>query len=169
MDTLSGVVPYTVANPPIVSTVNTSGTVNAYGAGGYATGTYSGTGTITMPGGYNTYAIPYNVARNTFFASYWVKQDPNKIRLGVRYAPLTREVSQRLERNTGVIAQIVMRGTPAFKANILEGDVLLRIGGSDIVDPSGFAEQLKQFAGQNVTIDIMRADQTRSINVTLNP
>jgi hypothetical protein len=41
-DTISGTVPYTVANPPQVSTVSTSGTVNSYGSGGYATGNYSG-------------------------------------------------------------------------------------------------------------------------------
>jgi S1-C subfamily serine protease len=79
------------------------------------------------------------------------------------------ELSKKFERNTGVIAQIVMRGTPAFRANILEGDVLLKIGGEDIVDTQGFATQLTRFAGQPVKIDLMRGDQPRSITVTLNP
>ncbi len=48
VDTLSGVVPYTVANPPVVSTVNTSGTVNTYGSGGYASGNYNSSGTIRV-------------------------------------------------------------------------------------------------------------------------
>ena len=55
MDTRSGVIPYTVANPNVVSTVNTSGTV--YGSNGNSA-TYSGSGTVTSPGGYSTYAIP---------------------------------------------------------------------------------------------------------------
>jgi hypothetical protein len=38
MDTVSGAVPYTVQNAPVVSTVNTAGTVNVNGAGGYAPG-----------------------------------------------------------------------------------------------------------------------------------
>jgi S1-C subfamily serine protease len=92
------------------------------------------TGTVTTPGGYSTYAIPDSVNRNTFFPSYWVKQDTVKMRLGIRYGPLPGEVRRHLERNTGVISQVVMKGTPAFRANILEGDVLLRIGGVDIVD-----------------------------------
>jgi hypothetical protein len=169
MDTQSGVIPYSVANPAVVSTVNTSGTVNTYGSGGYGSGNYSSTGTITTPGGYSTYAIPYSVSRNTFFASYWVKQDTAKMRLGIRYSPLPDEVRRQLERNTGVIAQVVIKGTPAFRANILEGDVLLKIGGADIVDVPGFAAQLTQFAGKAVTIELIRHDQPRSIAVTLNP
>src|ERR1039458_1833571 len=122
MDTQSGVVPYTVANPSVVSTVNTSGTVNTYGSGGYGTGSYNSTGTITTPGGYSTYAIPYSVNRNTFSASYWVKENVSKLHLGVVGAPVSDDLRRKLERNTGVLIAIVMRGTPAFLANILEGD-----------------------------------------------
>jgi hypothetical protein len=123
MDTRSGVVPYMVANPAVVSTVNTSGTV--YGNGGSAT--YSGTGTVTTPGGYSTYAIPYSVDRNAFYASYWANRDPNKVHLGLYYRPLDDELRHKLERNTGVQVAVVIRGTPAFNANVLEGDVLLKL------------------------------------------
>ena len=168
-DTLSGVMPYSVANPPVVSTVNTYGTVNAYGSGGYATGNYNSTGTITTPGGYSTYAIPYNVSRNDFYASYWAKRDPSKTRLGLLCAPLTDELRKKLERNTGAVVVLVMRGTPAFRANFLEGDVLLKIGGQDIVDAQDYTAQLPQFAGKTVDIDLLRGDQPRTISVTLNP
>lgn len=169
MDTQSGVVPYTVANPPVVSTVNTSGTVNAYGSAGYASGTYNSTGTITTPGGYSTYAIPYSVNRNTFFASYWVKEDINKLHLGVQAVPLSDDLRRKLERNTGVVIDIVVHGTPAFKANVLEGDAVLKVNGADVVDVAGFMSQLTQLAGQRITLDILRGDQPRSISVTLNP
>ena len=166
MDTRSGVVPYTVANPNVVSTVNTSGTV--YGINGNSA-SYSGTGTVTTPGGYSTYAIPYSVDRNTFYASYWAKRDPNKIHLGVNYIPLSDELRHRLERNTGVQAVIVVRGTPAFKANILEGDVLLKLNGKDIVDVPSLSADITRMAGQQITFDLLRGDQSRSIAVTLNP
>jgi hypothetical protein len=168
MDTQSGVVPYTVANPPVVSTVNASGTVNSYGSGGYASGNYNSTGTITTPGGYSTYAIPYSVNRNTFYASYWVRQDVNKMHLGVQAAPLSDALRSRLERNTGVMIDIVVHGTPAFRANVLEGDVVLKVNGADVVDVPGFYAQLAQLVGQRVTLDILRSDQPRSISVTLN-
>jgi hypothetical protein len=169
MDTQSGVVPYTVANPPTVSTVNTAGTINAYGSGGYATGNYNSTGTITTPGGYSTYAIPYSVNRNTFFASYWAQLDTNKIHLGVFPAPLSDEQRRELERNTGVVIAIVVRNTPAFRANILEGDMVLKLNGTDVIDPKSFLADLNQMAGQSVTLDVIRGGQPRSIKVTLNP
>jgi len=168
MDTLSGVVPYSVPNPPQVSTVNTSGTVNTYGGGGYGSGTYSSTGTITTPGGYSTYNIPYNVSRNTFFASYWVKRDVTQLHLGVQTAPIGDALRTRLERNTGVVVVIVMHNTPAFAANLLEGDVVLKLNGTDVIDPPSFNAQLAQLAKQTVTLDVIRDDQPRQIKVTLN-
>jgi PDZ domain len=165
-DTRSGVVPYTVANPNVVSTVSTSGTV--YGSNGNSAN-YSGTGTVTSPGGYSTYAIPYSVDRNTFYASYWAKRDPNKIHLGLNYAPLDDATRHRLERNTGVRVVIVVRGTPAFKANFLEGDLLIKLNGKDIVDVPSLSAEINRMAGQQVTFDLLRGDQPRSIALTLNP
>jgi PDZ domain len=165
MDTRTGVIPYAVANPAVVSTVNTSGTV--YGSGGSAS--YSGTGTVTTPGGYSTYPIPYSVDRNTFYASYWARRDPNKIHLGLNYAPLDDATRHRLERNTGVRIAIVVRGTPAFNANFLEGDILLKLNGTDITDVQGLSADLNRMAGQKVTFDLLRGDDPRSITLTLNP
>jgi hypothetical protein len=166
MDTRSGVVPYTVANPNVVSTVNTSGTV--YGSNGNSA-TYNGTGTVTTPGGYSTYNIPYSVDRNTFYASYWAKRDPKKIHLGLFFRPLDDATRRKLERNTGTQVAIVIRGTPAFNANLLEGDVLLKINGRDIIDGQSLTAELPQLAGQQVTFDILRGDQSHTIAVTLNP
>ena len=164
-DTNSGVIPYTVANPAQVSTVNTSGTV--YGNSGSAN--YNSTSTVTSPGGYSTYAIPYSVTRNDYFASYWAKRDPNKIHLGCNYGPLPDDLRRKLERNTGVVVSIVVRGTPAFKANILEGDVLLKLNGKDVIDVQSLSAVLNELAGQQVTFDLLRNDQSRTITVTLNP
>jgi hypothetical protein len=166
MDTRSGVIPYTVANPNVVSTVNTSGTV--YGSNGNSA-TYNGTGTVTTPGGYSTYNIPYSVDRNTFYASYWAKRDPNKIHLGLNYGPLNDVQRHKLERNTGLQVVTVVRGTPAFKANFFEGDILLKLNGSDITDVPSFSADLNKLVGQRVTIDLLRDDQPRTIAVTLNP
>jgi membrane-associated protease RseP (regulator of RpoE activity) len=168
-DTLSGVVPYTVANPTQVSTVNTTGTVNAYGSGGYATGTYSGQSTIMTPGGTTTYALPYSVNRNDVVATFWAHQDPRSIRLGIVYVPLPDAVRTKLQRNTGVFTAGIIRGTPAFNANILREDVILKMGGEDVVDWQGFDQQLKKFAGQTVDIELIRGDTPKKVTVTLNP
>jgi S1-C subfamily serine protease len=73
-----------------------------------------------------------------------------------------------LERNTGVVATGTVKGSPAFKANILPGDVILKIGGEDVIDSGGFRQQLAKFAGQTVDIDLIRGDHPKTIRVTLN-
>jgi PDZ domain len=166
-DTLSGAVPYTVANPMQVSTVNTTGTVNAYGTGGYATGTYSGQSTIMTPGGTTTHYMPYSISRNDTEATFWARVDPRSIRLGVLYEPLPDALRTRLERNTGVVTTGTIKGSPAFNANILPGDVILKMGGEDVIDSVGFAQQLAKFAGQTVDIDLIRGDHPKTIRVTL--
>jgi hypothetical protein len=68
--------------------VNTSGTVNSTGPGGYVTGTYSGQSTIMTPGGTTTNYVPYSISRNDTEATFWARVDPRSIRLGVLYEPL---------------------------------------------------------------------------------
>jgi hypothetical protein len=94
-DTLSGVVPYTVRNAPQVSTVNTTGTINAYGSGGWGTATYNGQGTIVSADGTSTYGTPYAVSRNDVLASFWVLQDLTKVRLGMIYGALPDDPGQQ--------------------------------------------------------------------------
>jgi hypothetical protein len=162
-DTLTGTVPLTLPNAPQVATVNTSGTV--YGNGG--SGSYNSTSFVTMPGGSTTYNIPYSVSRSDFFASYWVQFDASKMIFGAFWAPLPDEVRSRLQRNTGLIVAAVVNGTPAFRANVLGGDVLTQINGEDIVDVRGFTEQLKKLSAQTVEFKIIRGTQPLTIPVAL--
>jgi hypothetical protein len=168
-DTVSGSVPFTVQNAPVVSTVNTSGTVNSYGSGGYATGTYSGTGTITTPGGSTTYQMPYQFDRNNYDATFWVKRDTSKIMLGINPGPLSDAQKHQLQRNSGMVVAVVVNGTPAFQANILEGDILLKVNDEDLIEPATMVAQMEKYAGQTVTFQILRDGQPKSIPVTLRP
>ena len=79
------------------------------------------------------------------------------------------EVRGRLKRNTGVFVGVVIRGTPAFRANVLEGDVIVKINDDDVVDRQGFLAQCKQYAGQAVNLSIIRDGQPIVIRVPLNP
>ncbi len=167
-DTVSGVIPYTVANPPQVSTVTASGTVSSYGSGGYATGNYSGQGTVVTPGGTSTYAIPYSVSRNDVVATFWAHLDPSKIRFGAFYLPLPDAIRAKLQRNTGLVTVAVISGTPAFNANILKDDILLKINGEDVIDIHSFDGQVAKFEGQRVDIELMRGDTPKTISLTLN-
>lgn len=166
-DTITRAIPWSVPNPPEISTVNTNGTVSSYGSGGYTTGTYAAQSTITSPGGVTTYELPYSVTRNDVVATFWKRLNTSKFFLGVLYNSLPDSVSKKLQRNTGVIVVAVVRGTPAFDANILRGDVIVGIDGRAVIDPQGFNQQIKEFSGQTVHIALLRRDKPKTITVKL--
>ncbi len=152
-DTLSGVVP---------------NYVNGYGSGGIGSAAYSKYSTTSTQIGKMTNDIPYSVTRYDTVATFWVHRDMNQVHLGVVAESLPEDVRARLQRNTGVIAIVVMRGTPAFNANMMTNDVILKIGGEDVIDPHGFDGQQIKFEGQTVDIELLRANTPKTVTVTLN-
>jgi S1-C subfamily serine protease len=164
-NTVSGVMPYTTVNPSQTATVSTTGTVSGYGSGGYASGNYTADSTVTVPGGTATNFIPYSVVRNAYFASYWIQRDVSKIRFGANYGPLSDELRHKLERNAGVVINMVVRATPAFVANILEGDIVTKINDEDVIDAGGLNAQVLAHGGQTVQFTILR--DTRSLIIPI--
>jgi S1-C subfamily serine protease len=61
----------------------------------------------------------------------------------------------------------VIHGTPAFRANILEGNVILKINDADVIDAKGFSEQLTQYEGQPIELGIVRGTEPVTIRMTL--
>jgi len=164
--TQTGVMPYTTYNPGQIITTNSSGTANAYGTGGYAYGNYQGTSTTYVPGTSSTQMIPYTVQRYDFLATYWARV--SKIRLGVVYLNLPTEMRQRLQRNTGVVADLIMKGSPAFISNILVGDVILKVNDDEVIDSNGFGGLLNRYAGKQVILTIIRGSEQKTISLRLN-
>jgi PDZ domain len=162
-------VPWIQYNPGQSSTTTSSGTVNAnaWGSGGsaYGTANYYGNSTTTSPGTFSTQVVPVTVQRYQYEAGFYRKIKPPI--LGIMARPLPSEIRQQLERNTGVYVWIVRNDTPAFNANILEGDVILKMNGED-VSASDFTQKCLPFAGQKVDIEIWRNGQFKTISVQLN-
>jgi len=129
-DTLSGVLPLTM---PTSQTSYSNGTVNAYGSGGFATGTYSGT--TTTYGSETTY-MPYSVARYDQQAIFFA---PIK-RVGVGIIPraLTEAEAQALGTRRAVVIRAVRRGSPAYNADILPGDIIRSVNGASVGDYDDF-------------------------------
>jgi predicted metalloprotease with PDZ domain len=132
-------------NPGQTSTTSSSGTVNAnaWGSGGYAygTGNYYGTSTTTTPGTFSTQVIQTTVQRYQYQTGFFRKSKGPPIS-GVIPLPLPPEMREKLQRNTGVVVWVVRYDSPAFKANILEGDVILKIGGEDVISLADYIQKM---------------------------
>jgi serine protease Do len=167
--TMTGVMPLMTYQPGQSATTYSTGQVhaNAYGTGGYATGTanYSGVSTTTTPGTFSTNYVPYSVQRNNYSAYFLRKQ---YVVAGWHVAPLSDEQRMALQRNTGFVVNFVMEGSPAFRANILPGDIIIALDGNIAGSEEEFQKLTRQRANQIVKITILRRGTEQIIELKLN-
>lgn len=161
-DTLSGSMPLTT---PATQTSYTNAQATAYGSRG--TVNAYGTATTTTYGSSTTY-VPYTVDRSNYFASYWVKQNIATLKLGCHISDLTSEQRRTIASNKGVQVVSVIKGTPAYRADILKGDIIRSIGGDQVFDSAAFHEITKKDAGQTVDVELLRDGKPITKTIKLN-
>ena len=89
-------------------------------------------------------------------------------RLGIALAPSA--VAQRLRRSVGLtereglLVRGVEDGSPADRAGIREGDLLIEAAGRPLVDSDGLAAILSD-AGMPIELKIVRGDEERAVSV----
>jgi hypothetical protein len=133
-------------------------------SGLYSGGTYYGSATTYVP---TTHYFPYSVDKFDYVASYWVKSMPGPF--GAYFNDLTQQQRQALGRNRGVCITVVRKGSPAFNADILRGDLLLKIDGQEVIDVPSVIAVLHEKAGQPVDLTLNRNGSTIQKKVGLNP
>ena len=157
-----GIMPLFSYQPGQTYTTHHSGSV-VYGR---SYGTYSGTSTATTPGTYHTDYIPYQRQHYDYLASFWRRTRPPIF--GVTLNPLPDELRTTLQRNSGAHVVLVVMDSPAFKANILKGDVIVQFAGKVVGSFQEILDLLPSHAGQKVKVLAIRGAQTLDIDVQLN-
>ncbi len=90
--------------------------------------------------------------------------------LGVTIQGVTDEAVKTLglEEKKGVLVSEVSPASPAEKAGLKSGDVIVRINGKDVDSVEGFVSEIqKSSAGSSVDLDILREGTTQTVSVTL--
>ena len=160
-DTVSGSVPLTT---PHSGSAMTRASGSAYGPGGYAYA--SGTAVTTTYGTKTTY-VPFSVRRYDHLATYWAKAKPRPF--GAHVFNLTPEQQREVQSNKGVFVFLVVRGTPAFESDVLEGDIIRELNGISIVDEKHFRSLIDEHSGQSINVSILRNGVTVEKTLTLVP
>ena len=142
------------------SRTNLSGSV--YGGAGYAA--YSGTGTTTTYGSRTTY-VPYTIDRYDYFASYWARA--KKFRLGTYVTDLDADKRAEIKSNKGVVISAVVKGSPAYNADIFKGDILKKIGDVDIYDTEKYTQAIDKYEGRKTEIEIYRGGEILIKNIEI--
>jgi len=87
--------------------------------------------------------------------------------VGLRVLEISPQDAQRLGTQKGVIVSAVRRGSPAFDADILPGDLLTSIGGHTVFDREGTMTQLLAAYGSDVEMTLVRrgAVSTKTVHI----
>lgn len=106
-----------------------------------------------------------------YYASYWAKLPMpllgvHIIKLKQKSAAESEEVAAPEQKGLKIIA--VIKDSPAAKATITKGDVLLKIGEMDLVKPDDLFAAVKRYAGQTVPVELQRGDEDVKTTVALN-
>lgn len=150
-NTVSGAIPLSV---PTTTTTYSSGSATAYGPGGSVTAYGNGTSTTY---GSETVMMPYSVARSDFTAIYFFRS--KRPRLGIFPWEAGDDVHRKLGTNAGILVRVVTEGTPAFRADVLAGDVLLKIGDDNVYSVREFYDLLGKYEGHQVVLVLDRDGQ----------
>jgi serine protease Do len=127
---------------------------------------------ILSPSGGNIgigFAIPSNMARNVM--DQLIKT--GKVRrgqLGITMQPVTAEIaaSLGLKEVRGVIINAVTPGSPAERAGLKQGDVIVGFNGAPIADSNSLRNSVAGAApGTEVTLTIIRDGKEQQVRVTL--
>lgn len=144
-----------------VSVPTTAVAKTAYaGSGGY------GVAATTVVGS-TTAMVPVSVRRFDQVATYWVRAIRNPI-LGIDFRDLTPAQKASIQTNKGVSVFAIQKGTPAYNADLLTGDILKSFGGQEVTEVGAFKDLLRRFAGQEVRVDFLRDGKPMSKQVILN-
>lgn len=96
-----------------------------------------------------------------YFASYWTQLPPPVLGLHVQEPD-----KDKVEDGLPVVA--VIKDSPAADADIKAGDVLLRIGNTDMRDVAALTQATERYAGQSVEIVFSHETATMHKTVLLN-
>ncbi len=86
---------------------------------------------------------------------------------GASFLPIPEDLRSSLQRNTGVFIDLVMDDSPAFRANIMRGDIVIQLAEKPISTVQEFIELLPSYAGQKVFVKIIRGDQPIDLEIQL--
>ena len=146
---------------PTTSTSYTTGSATAYGSGGTVTA-YGNTQTTTY--GSRTTYIPMTTNRYNYGAVYFVKR---KYSFGANWRDLNNQERAQIQSNSGVMIIVVVNDTPAFRNDVLVGDIVVKVNSQPIYGQQSMSDALSKYHGQEVVLTILRNGETIEKRVPL--
>jgi serine protease Do len=129
-------------------------------------GTTTGSSITGSPGSRQTQMVPFSQRRYDTQVLCFRKLRPGPLGLYLDLIPT--ELRARLSRNTGAFVIAVADETPAFFANIVSGDIIISVDGTEVRTPKELAVLLQDRSGGRVKMTVLRGDKQLEIEVSRN-
>ncbi|MEO8050780.1 MAG: PDZ domain-containing protein [Acidobacteriota bacterium] len=85
--------------------------------------------------------------------------------LGVEAESIDGQLAQYFGVNEGVLVRTVMKGSPAEKAGVKAGDVILRVDEAKVTSPGDISSRLRVAHGKPVPVAVMREHKEMTMTV----
>lgn len=115
------------------------------------------------------FAIPSNVARNVT-EQLIADGEAKPAFLGIQYQPLNPQLvsEQGLNVSQGALLEEIVRNTPAERAGLQAGDIIVGVDGKPIDERNPLVSLLlEHVAGETITLEIVRDGQVYETTLTL--
>ncbi len=153
--------------------IQTDASINPGNSGGPLLNVYGeviGINTAIVAAGQGIgFAIPVNMAKPVF-SQLIQKGSVSRGYMGVTIQPVTEELAQSfgLKQAKGALVNDVIKGGPADRAGIRQGDVITALNGKEIKDPSHLQRQVAEAGiGTVAKISILRDGKVLELGITL--
>ncbi|MCE5249694.1 trypsin-like peptidase domain-containing protein [bacterium] len=116
------------------------------------------------------FAIPVNLARNVM-TQLIAKGEVKRGFVGIRPEEITKEIQEamNLPGKEGVLIKEILPDTPAAKAGLKHGDVIVTLDGKKVKDFQSFLFEIGNHApGDTVNLGYIRESKDRSVKLTLS-
>ena len=121
----------------------------------------------------NDKALVEDETQYDYFASYWAKLP--KPLLGVHIIKLVKnaqpddeEADAKKMENKGLTILAVIKDSPAAKAGLMRGDVLMKVAGNELNKPEELSSIVRRYQGQDVAIEYERAGEKNVAKAQIN-
>jgi len=153
--------------------IQTDASINPGNSGGPLLNVYGevvGINTAIVAAGQGIgFAIPVNMAK-PIFSQLIQKGNVSRGYMGITIQPVTEELAHSfgLKEARGALVNDVMKGGPADKAGIRQGDIITALNGADVKDPAHLQRMVAEAGvGKAAGITIFRDGKALQLNITL--
>ena len=153
--------------------IQTDASINPGNSGGPLLNVYGeviGINTAIVAAGQGIgFAIPVSMAK-PIFTQLIKKGNVSRGWMGISIQPVTEELAQSFGMRSakGALINGIMSGSPAEKAGMRQGDVIVGFNGTEVKDPAHLQRLVAEAGiGKNARVSVVRDGKTLGLNMTL--